>query len=60
MRKRTISSATIAVAASDAKPYRDAEDIRDRLSKQVYRSVLWVATIDSLDGLGKALQPPAD
>lgn len=84
------------VAASDAEPYRDARDIRDRLSKQVYRSVLWVdtvrsmlatgatrivecgpgkvlaglarrierqtpvATIDSLDGLGKALQAPAN
>ena len=82
------------VAASDARPYGDAEDIRERLSNQVYRSVLWVdtvrsmlaagatrvvecgpgkvlaglvrridrktpvATIDSLDGLGKALQPP--
>jgi [acyl-carrier-protein] S-malonyltransferase len=83
------------VAASDATPYLDAEDIRDRLSKQVYRSVMWVdtvqamlaggatrivecgpgkvlaglirridrrtpvATIDGLDGLGKALEAPA-
>jgi [acyl-carrier-protein] S-malonyltransferase len=82
------------VAASDARPYGDAADIRERLSNQVYRSVLWVdtvqsmlaagatrvvecgpgkvlaglvrridrktpvTTIDSLEGLAKALQPP--
>jgi [acyl-carrier-protein] S-malonyltransferase len=84
------------VAASDARPYGDAADIRERLSNQVYRSVLWVdtvqsmlaagatrvvecgpgkvlaglvrridrktpvATIDSLEGLSKALQPPGN
>ena len=84
------------VAASDARPYADAADIRERLSKQVYRSVQWVdtvqsmlaagatrivecgpgkvlaglvrridrktpvSTIDSLDGLGKALQAPGN
>lgn len=84
------------IAASDAQPYDGAEDIRERLSKQVYRSVLWVdtvrsmlaggatrivecgpgkvlaglarridrktpvATIDTLDGLTKALETPAD
>ena len=84
------------IAASDAQPYGGADDIRERLSKQVYRSVLWVdtvrsmlaagatrivecgpgkvlaglarridrktpvATIDTLDGLTKALETPAD
>lgn len=79
------------VSASNAQPYTDADDIRDRLSKQVYHSVQWVdtvlamlrggasqivecgpgkvlaglarridrsapvATVDTLEGLGKAL-----
>jgi len=80
------------IGASDAAPYGDADDIRRRLSRQVYDSVRWVdtvramlnggashivecgpgkvlaglvrridrnaaiATVDSLDGLGKALE----
>jgi [acyl-carrier-protein] S-malonyltransferase len=40
------------VAASDAEPYRDAQDICDRLSKQVYRSVLWVDTVHAMLAAG--------
>ncbi|MDH3350644.1 MAG: ACP S-malonyltransferase [Gammaproteobacteria bacterium] len=81
------------INATDATPYSDADDMRSRLSRQVYRPVRWVdtvtamleagatsivecgpgkvlaglikrinrrtpvATIDSLSGLQKALQP---
>ena len=40
------------VAASDARPYRDAEDIRARLSTQVYAPVRWVDTINALAAAG--------
>ncbi len=37
--------------ASDATPYTDADDMRTRLSRQVYRPVRWVCTINAmLDG----------
>ncbi len=37
--------------ASDATPYTDAGDMRTRLSRQVYRPVRWVCTINAmLDG----------
>lgn len=36
------------VAASDARPYGDGNDIRKRLSRQVYAPVQWVATVNAL------------
>lgn len=36
------------IAASDAQPYRDGDDIRHRLSRQVYAPVQWVATVAAL------------
>lgn len=87
---------TTVINASDARPYTDADDIRERLSRQVYDSVHWVdtvqamlhdgvdyivecgpgkvlaglarridrktpvATVDSLEGLGKALSGVSD
>lgn len=36
------------IAASDATPYSDGENIRERLSKQVYSPVQWVATSQAL------------
>jgi [acyl-carrier-protein] S-malonyltransferase len=43
------SSTTIAVInATDATPYTDAEDMRSRLSRQVYRPVRWVDTINAM------------
>lgn len=36
------------VAATDATPYTDAEDIRSRLSRQVYGPVQWVATVQAI------------
>jgi len=36
------------VAATDGTPYVDADDIRSRLSRQVYASVHWVATVRSI------------
>lgn len=36
------------IAASDARPYGDGDDIRQRLSRQVYAPVQWVATINAL------------
>lgn len=40
------------IAASDARPYGDADDIRERLSRQVYAPVQWVATIHALAAAG--------
>lgn len=40
------------VAASDATPYDDADDIRRRLSGQVYSPVQWVATINAMVAAG--------
>lgn len=36
------------VSASDGKPYGDGDDIRDRLSRQVYSPVQWVTTVQAL------------
>ena len=36
------------IAASDARPYGDAEDIRVRLSRQVYSPVLWADTVRAM------------
>jgi [acyl-carrier-protein] S-malonyltransferase len=52
--KETLAAAKIAtpaikvLAATDGKAYSDADDIRARLSKQVYGPVQWVATINAL------------
>jgi [acyl-carrier-protein] S-malonyltransferase len=40
------------VAATDGKVYTDADDIRSRLSKQVYGPVQWVATTNAMIGGG--------
>jgi [acyl-carrier-protein] S-malonyltransferase len=40
------------VAATDGKAYTDADDIRSRLSKQVYGPVQWVATTNAIIGGG--------
>jgi [acyl-carrier-protein] S-malonyltransferase len=43
------SSAGITVInATDATPYADADDMRTRLSRQVYRPVRWVDTINAM------------
>ena len=36
------------IAASDAMPYGDAEDIRSKLARQVYSPVRWVDTVTAL------------
>ncbi len=36
------------VAATDGKPYTDPDDIRSRLSRQVYGPVQWVSTIKAM------------
>lgn len=43
------------VAATDGTPYSDADDIRSRLSKQVYGPVQWVATTEAIIGGGATL-----
>lgn len=40
------------VAATDATPYGDAEDIRSRLARQVYGPVQWVATVQAIIAAG--------
>ena len=40
------------IAASDATPYGDADDIRIRLARQVYSPVRWVDTIGAMLGDG--------
>ncbi len=40
------------IAASDATPYGDAEDIRSKLARQVYSPVRWVDTVTALLGEG--------
>jgi [acyl-carrier-protein] S-malonyltransferase len=40
------------IAASDAKPYLGGDDIRARLSRQVYAPVRWVATINAMKRAG--------
>lgn len=42
------------IGASDARPYGDADDIRARLSKQVYSPVQWVRTIEAIVAAGAA------
>jgi len=37
-----------AIAATDGKMYQDADDIRSRLSQQVYSPVQWVKTVNSI------------
>lgn len=36
------------VSASDATPYADGDDIRERLSRQVYSAVRWTDTVNAL------------
>ena len=54
----TLSSVTIeapaiaTIAASDGTPYTDGENIRERLSRQVYSPVQWVTTVQSMLGTG--------
>ena len=40
------------MAASTATPYADAQDIRERLSRQVYAPVQWVNTIHAMTAAG--------
>ena len=40
--------------ATDATPYSDSDDIRQRLSRQVYRPVRWVDTINAMRAAGAA------
>lgn len=40
------------IAASDALPYGDGDDIRARLSRQVYAPVRWVDTVNALTAKG--------
>ena len=40
------------VCAVDGSPYVDGSDIRERLKKQVYSPVRWVATIQQMTGSG--------
>ncbi len=40
------------IAASDATPYTDGDNIRERLSRQVYSPVQWVATVEAMLGAG--------
>lgn len=42
----------IVIAASTATPYGDAQDIRERLSRQVYAPVQWVNTINAMIAAG--------
>ena len=45
----TISAPAITVvAATDGKPYTDSDDIRSRLSRQVYSPVHWVTTVNAI------------
>ena len=40
------------ISATDAEPYGDGDDIRARLSRQVYSPVQWVRTIQALIAAG--------
>jgi [acyl-carrier-protein] S-malonyltransferase len=40
------------IAASDARPYTDGDEIRPRLSRQVYAPVQWVNTINAMIDAG--------
>lgn len=55
----TISAPSIRViSASDATPYGDANDIRNRLSRQVFSPVQWVKTTKAMtkDGAGTVIE----
>ncbi|MEM9333710.1 MAG: ACP S-malonyltransferase [Pseudomonadota bacterium] len=43
---------TTVISASDARPYGDGDDIRERLSRQVYSAVRWTETIAALSQQG--------
>jgi [acyl-carrier-protein] S-malonyltransferase len=40
------------VAATDAQPYGNADDIRERLARQVFGPVQWVATVNAMIAAG--------
>ena len=42
------------ISASDATPYGDGDDIRARLSRQVFSPVQWVGTVNALTAAGAA------
>ncbi len=44
--------AVTVIAATDGQPYADADDIRERLSRQVYGPVQWVKTVQAMIGGG--------
>ena len=46
------STGVAVINATDATPYTDAEDMRSRLSRQVYSPVRWVDTINAMLGNG--------
>ena len=46
------STGVAVINATDATPYTDAEDMRSRLSRQVYSPVRWVDTINAMLGSG--------
>jgi len=56
--KEALSTADIAspttrvVAATDGQAYTDAEDIRQRLAKQVHQPVHWVSTVNAMTAAG--------
>ncbi|MCH7830637.1 MAG: ACP S-malonyltransferase [Proteobacteria bacterium] len=47
-----LSPSITVVAATDGKPYVDADDIRSRLARQVYGPVQWVATVNAMLAAG--------
>jgi [acyl-carrier-protein] S-malonyltransferase len=47
-----VTPAITVIAASNAAPYTDGDDIRTRLSRQVYSPVRWVDTIRALGSAG--------
>ena len=46
------------ISASDGKPYADGDDIRARMSRQVYSPVRWTDTMEALvsAGAGRILE----
>ncbi|MBT8087399.1 MAG: ACP S-malonyltransferase [Gammaproteobacteria bacterium] len=44
--------AVTVVAATNGEPYTDADDIRERLARQVYGPVQWVKTVQAMIGAG--------
>lgn len=47
-----VAPAIQVTAASDATPYTDGDDIRARLSRQVYAPVRWVDTVNAMQAAG--------